>query len=716
MKRSYAMRISLGYAVFAALWILLSDAALFAIGLDVTSSALFSTIKGLTFVAVTASVLYLLIRRVSRSIESSARGLLVSETRYRDLIESVSDVVWEADEQVRCTFVGRQCEELLGLEPEAVLGKTMMELTAEHDRPALVEAFAKIRDGKPPYEPIRTHVLHQGSSPKIIESTVLPVRDKDGVFRGYRGVSRDVTEREVLSRNVRESMEFLGALIRVAPVPIVAIDRQGFVTIWNPAATEVFGWTAEEVLGKPNPIIRPDQGEEYRVLRQRVLEGETLRDVEVIRRDSHGRDLRIKLHSAALLDPDGSVTGVMAVLQDVTEEYRIHAELVRYRENLQGLVDERTEDLRNLNEDLLAATQTKSAFLANMSHELRTPLNAVIGFTGILLNGLAGPVNEEQHKQLTMAHGAGQHLLELINDILDLSKIEAGRTEIHPEPVLVSAIVEHVGHAGAALALERGLVWRTDVDRPDLELFTDGRRVEQVLLNLVGNAVKFTTVGSVTLAVTVHDERVRFSVQDTGPGIARDRQEDIFEEFIQGQARDDALTEGTGLGLSIARHLAGLLGGTLMVESELGMGSTFTLEMPITFTCSAPDEGAAQHGKVLVVIDDPEFVERCEYALHPAGFRVVWAQSSAEALDILAEDRPAVAIVDGEMMLPGGTGLVERIATDPQGPRVSVIRVGAAISGDVAITVVNAWADAAELVVAVRTGMALRGITAKEST
>jgi len=248
------------------------------------------------------------------------------------------------------------------------------------------------------------------------------------------------------------------------------------------------------------------------------------------------------------------------------------------------------EELRRLNralETALARAQEadrlKSAFLATMSHELRTPLNSILGFTGVLLQGLPGALNEEQHKQLTVVRDSARHLLALINDVLDLFKIEAGQLRIARPPYDVRAVVERVVASVRRRAEAKGLTLEVQMDPAVCRALGDARRLEQILLNLLANAVKFTQQGGVRIQVDmVEDGRLlRFQVADTGPGIAREDFDKLFQPFQQLQTGLDRPHEGTGLGLAICRRLAGLLGGRIELESEPGRGSTFTVLLPL---------------------------------------------------------------------------------------------------------------------------------------
>lgn len=227
------------------------------------------------------------------------------------------------------------------------------------------------------------------------------------------------------------------------------------------------------------------------------------------------------------------------------------------------------------------ADHMKSAFLATMSHELRTPLNSIIGFTGILIQGLAGPLNAEQKKQLTMVQGSARHLLALINDVLDVSKIEAGRLVLEKElfsPVdSAGEVIERV----RPLAEKKGIFLRHEAARERHEILGDRRRFDQILLNLLNNAVKFTASGGVTVRSSVDDRGLLFSVADTGIGIEAKDLEQIFEPFKQLDTGKTRQYEGTGLGLSISRKLAEAMGGSLGAESRPGEGSIFTLRLPL---------------------------------------------------------------------------------------------------------------------------------------
>lgn len=260
-------------------------------------------------------------------------------------------------------------------------------------------------------------------------------------------------------------------------------------------------------------------------------------------------------------------------------ERRIAQEALRKaHDELEDKVAERTAELSRANARLKELDRLKSMFIASMSHELRTPLNSIIGFTGILLMGMAGELKTEQKKQLTMVKSSADHLLALINDIIDLSKIEAGKVEVLAKEFDLSTIVKEVKDSFLVALDEKGL--KMPIEMPNkLSVESDERRVKQIIVNLVGNAVKFTEQGEIGIAVAKRDGIIEVSVRDTGIGIKKEHLDRLFTAFSQ-VSTEGAISEGSGLGLYLSQKIAELLGGRITAKSELGRGSEFILTLP----------------------------------------------------------------------------------------------------------------------------------------
>ena len=305
-----------------------------------------------------------------------------------------------------------------------------------------------------------------------------------------------------------------------------------------------------------------------------------------------GRASPVEGLAGQILSEQGELMWVVTILHDLTEaleKARLFEQLRQASEELERKVQEATAELADQNEllrrqhiALEQASALKSQFLANMSHEFRTPLNAILGYTHMLLHGVTGPVSDTQRKSLSRIDSNSRHLLALINDILDITRIEAGRMPLNLTTFKIPELVDEVMSELEAIIKRSNLTVRSTMPRALPALKSDRQKVKQIVLNLLSNALKFTPAGSVTIAAT-YDPRgrtVTISVQDTGVGIAAEDQAKVFEDFRQLDSSPARGYGGTGLGLSICRRLSQMLGGTIDLESVSGEGSTFTLRLP----------------------------------------------------------------------------------------------------------------------------------------
>ena len=470
-----------------------------------------------------------------------------------------------------------------------------------------------------------------------------------------------------------ESEARVRVLVESGPEAILVYDLDlGHFVDANSNAERLFGCSRATLFaGGPERFYLPDQAdglgvaESVRRTAERCMAGEAV----MLERAVQGFDgRRFAAEVSVVRLPAAGRRLLRSGYTDISARKQAEDELLQHRHHLEELVEERTAALSVAVREAQGANRAKSAFLANMSHELRTPLNSVIGFSQLMVDG--GSMGEAERRNLAIINRSGHHLLTLINDILELSKIEAGRVGLQvaaasPAALLddvVEMVRERAGRSGIALHVERG-------ELPPAVL-VDGGKLRQVLLNLLSNALKFIDAGRVTLALQVHGvgaaRELAFSVRDTGFGIAAADLERIFQPFVQA---DTPLTQaGTGLGLTISRQFVRLMGGELQVRSQLGVGSVFSFRIPVAVGAALPPPPraparagalpAAQQGtSVLVVDDDADCRSLLAALLGPIGFRVLQAADARAAIGVLEAADPAPALVLLDWRMDGMDGL-----------------------------------------------------------
>jgi PAS domain S-box-containing protein len=407
-----------------------------------------------------------------------------------------------------------------------------------------------------------------------------------------RQVNARTRELDKSSRVLRANEQKYRELVMLANSIILRWSRDGRITFMNEFGQRFFGYSETEILGKHviGTIVpkKESTGRDLRLLIEEITKDPKKfeRNInENIRRN--GERAWIDWANKVVLDEHGKIKEILSIGSDITdrkeaeEQIRLlNDELRRNAEILEQRVEERTTELAVAKDRAESADRIKSAFLATMSHELRTPLNSIIGFTGIMLQELAGPLNEEQHKQLSMVQSSSRHLLALINDVLDISKIEAGQLTLSMTSFELKPSIEKMVNVVLPLAEKKGLDLRVDISDDIKTVTTDQRRLEQVILNLMNNAVKFTEKGYVSISCRSENNQYLLEVSDTGIGMQAEELPGLFKPFHQ---IDTGLTrkhEGTGLGLSICKKLLSMMGGTIDVQSQWGQGSTFTIRVP----------------------------------------------------------------------------------------------------------------------------------------
>lgn len=455
------------------------------------------------------------------------------------------------------------------------------------DFPGFVLAIQRAAQGQSVHETQRIRGV-------TLEVHCEPLRGRDGRPVGVIGVALDLTREVTLDASRRDSEAFFQSIIQTVNDGILVNDVDGVIEYANHRLAGFLGTTATAMVGRRIFDYMDDESaaEARENLRRRRAGVEDEFDFRWRRRD--GSEFWSIVHAKPLYDADGSHRGSVVAINDITRRKLAEDALRQAHDELEQRVIERTEALqvevlerRRAEEQAILANRTKSAFLASMSHELRTPLNAILGYSELMSEEMSAAGDSTFLEDLRRIHNAGAHLLELINDILDLSKIEAAKMEIHMERLVVGELVREIDATTMPLALKNDntLELRCSEAAAERTILGDATKLKQILLNLISNACKFTRKGTVSVSVRIDAvdgvEWLIAEVVDTGVGIPADRLEAIFQAFTQADARVVASYGGTGLGLTISRRLAQMLGGDITVRSEVGVGSTFTLSMPL---------------------------------------------------------------------------------------------------------------------------------------
>lgn len=629
-------------------------------------------IRVLLSIAAICTVTWLLIRQVQRR-EQLATDLRFSEARFRDFAASSGDWFWETDAEHRFVWMSDSVEAATGVPAAWHYGRSRMEMAA----PAAVsaDAWEAHRHTLRRHRPFRDfeYVRRGPSGDCWLRVSGVPVLDDDGTFRGYRGSGQDITELRRAEQRLRDAVESL-------PAGFMLFDADDRLTYVNGHTSEVMpdlapfyriGDTFEQILRRcveagvvPDAAGDPERWVGERVRRHRAAAGSTVvtfagRVVDLIeRRTSEG--------------------GIMVLRFDITDR------------------EQARESAQQAREAADAANRAKSEFLSSMSHELRTPLNAIIGFGQMLKLDRGQRLDPDQRAYCDHIVNSGEHLLNLVDEVLDLAVVEAGRLRLSIEPVSVAAVLGQAVTTMQAVAGNRGIALAPVPDAGVLTVLADLQRLRQILLNLLSNAIKYNRPGgSVSFSVEALDGgAVRIAVTDTGPGIAAEKRKLLFSPFQRLGAEFTAV-EGTGIGLALSKRLIEAMHGRIGVESEPGQGSTFWVELPAASAVpeavvpptpqkSAP-LAAAGGFSLLYVEDNPLNVSLMEYLLDTLPDVTMFAAPSGPlGLELAQAQRPDLIVLDLNLPEMDGFEVLERLLSGPETADIPVIALTAsAMSKDV---------------------------------
>lgn len=509
------------------------------------------------------------------------KDLAESERRYRTLFEQAAVGVAEIDPKSgQFVRVNKRYCDIVGLSLDEMLKTDFQSITHPDDLEADLENMKSLMAGEIHEFSMDKRYIRKDGGIVWVNLTVYPTWLWGESPSRHIAIIEDITERKRAENALRSSEEkFFKAFHATPDAIVISRSSDGHLIEVNEVFLRQTGYSRDEALAGTtvglNLWADPHDRERY---------------VTEVRKHGRAREMEasFRMKSGEVLD--GLVSGecmvldnepcLLTIIRDITERKKTDAELRKYRLHLEDLVSERTEKLKAANVKLKELDQLKSMFIASMSHELRTPLNSIIGFTGMTLQGLSGELNDEQKDNLSRAYQSAKHLLSLITDVIDISKIEAGKIESYPEVVSLDKIIDEAIGIVRPQLKEKGLALAVEVPG-DVRLNTDRKRLLQCLLNFLSNAVKFTESGTITVAARETDGEVMVSVSDTGIGIAEKDQPKLFEAFERFETHLRVRAGGTGLGLYLTKKLArDILRGDVLFQSKEGQGSTFTLRVP----------------------------------------------------------------------------------------------------------------------------------------
>lgn len=612
-------------------------------------------------------------------------ALRASEERVRSIIETGSDALIGMDAEGLITDWSPQAEATFGWSREETIGRAVAHtVVPERFRDAHTEGLRRfLATGEGPMlgRRIELVALHRDGHEFPVELSVNAVRL--GEAPGFHAFVHDITERKRTDQALQESEEKLRAVLAASPDIFTTIGPGGDLGPPSPAVYRILGYTPEEYTRIDRfGIIHPDDSERTQQALQSLLQGNAL-EARFRVRHADGHWVMLEARGQAMTGEDGDLRGVVMVSRDVTENVALEDALRRSKEEAEH-AKEQAEQAR---EDAERANRAKSEFLSRMSHELRTPLNAVLGFGQLLeMDGLGPEQLESVHQILK----GGRHLLDLINEVLDIARIETGRIALSPEPVQVNEALVGAVELVRPLAHERGIQIETDELKADQYVIADRQRLRQVLLNLLSNAVKYNREKGRVIVRTedAGGDGLRISVTDEGAGIPFEKMERLFIPFDRLDAEATGV-EGTGLGLALSKRLVEAMGGTMAVKSVVGEGSTFSVEFPLAESPEARFERTRLEGgalppipdgsyTILQIEDNPANLKLVERVL--AGFaevNVISAPQGRLGFDLARQHNPDVILLDLNLPDLSGFEVLRILHADPATRDIPVIVVSA---------------------------------------
>ncbi len=622
-------------------------------------------------------------KRMEQDLRTAAASLEENLSRTQLLLDSAMDAVICMDQQGKVLIWNLRAEQMFGYSEEQALGRTIAELIVPPEfRERHTAGMAHFMEtGQPKIIGTRVEVIgmRADGSRFPIELTIGSLWDqKNSLFSAY---VRDISDR----KRTEDTLRKLSLAVEQSPESIVITNVGAIIEYVNEAFVTNTGYSRDEAIGRNPKILQSGKtpASTYVSMWGALAEGEVWKGEFHNRRKDGSEYIEFAIITP-IRQADGRISHYVAVKEDITEKKRIGMELDRHRHHLEDLVAERTAQLDEARQRAEVANLAKSSFLANMSHEIRTPMNAIIGLTHLLRRG---ETTQEQGERLTKIDTAATHLLSIINDILDLSKIESGKLTLEQTDFSLAAILDHTRSMMAEQAGAKGLDIRVESNGVPPWLRGDPTRLRQALFNFAGNAIKFTETGGIVLRAKLLEEagdelKLRFEVEDSGIGIPAEQLDSLFQSFVQADESTTRKYGGTGLGLAISRRLANMMGGDAGVDSEVGRGSTFWFTACLRRGHGVVPSGHASDGvsanaedrlrrccggaRLLLVEDNPVNREVALELIHAADLDADTAGNGREAVAMAATTTYDLILMDVQMPLMNGLDATRAIRALPE--------------------------------------------------
>jgi PAS domain S-box-containing protein len=586
--------------------------------------------------------------------EPGEREIAEADLQFRQIFEASPDAIVQVDGRDRIVLANSMAGAIFRCPPEELSGTPVGDLVPRRLRDRY-ENYRKCYRAKPVTQPMAPGLdlwaQRLDGSEFPVEITLSPFDTKEGPQ--VICIVRDITERRLAEDASRQQAQ----LIEMAHDAIIVSDPAGLILQWNAGAEELYGWSAAQAIGQNvNTLLEtrfPGSLEDT----EAALEHSERWDGELVHTRRDGARIMVDSRRIQVRGALGEAVAVLRINRDISQSKQAEEAIGALNAQLQRNADDlamANQTLQLRNRAVERGEHLKSEFVASMSHELRTPLNAIIGFSDLLAEQTAGALSAKQQRFIGHIQQGARHLLALINEILDLSKMESGRQELDCESVAVAAVVGEVLSSLQLLAMAKHIQTQSSIG-PDVTAWADRVRFRQILYNLLGNAVKFTPEGGrVWVEAAERDGRLLVVVGDTGVGIALEEHEAVFDAFHQVGVTTKGIKEGTGLGLAITKRLVEEHGGSIWVESELGKGArlSFTvslgqpLEVAVQKDAAQKDTGRADpaalqdHPRILIVDEEPEARELLVSWLEPEGYELATLMSPQEVIAKAAELKP----------------------------------------------------------------------------